>query len=283
MGTGKSYGAISVVNAMLCDIGSTIGVALETNAVFTKGGKGRNVSIVNDPDEEKTMAYTCVSETYSAIGIEEPRAWELIVDSEIPVSKGLKSSSSACNAIISAILDEEGVDMDVLDMIKLGVSCARIAGVTVTGSFDDACGCHLGGLVVTDNATDTLLAHRAVGEYDVAIMLPKGKIRKKGLSMEGVCPFGTAEECAHIAESNPFGAMVRNGSAVAGALRLDNGWAPLAMGAGALGAGISGTGPAIAAVFEKGAAEGFLQSFEGDYILTETRDPYRVTAIKGAE
>lgn len=41
--------------------------------------------------------------------------------------------------------------MDLIDLIHLGVKCAREAQVTVTGSFDDACGSGFGGFVMTDN------------------------------------------------------------------------------------------------------------------------------------
>jgi shikimate kinase len=184
MGQGRSHGAITVINAMPCGIGSTIGVSLRTTAIFTPTGETKDVGISNDPSENKDMARICVSEAYNKMGIEEPEGWLLNISSDIPISRGLKSSSSACNAIISSVLDSERFDMDVIERIKLGVNCARKANVTVTGSFDDACGCELGGIVMTDNTKDEIIFREDMDDHDVLLYVPKEKIRKTGLPLD---------------------------------------------------------------------------------------------------
>ncbi|MDR0198629.1 MAG: shikimate kinase, partial [Methanomassiliicoccaceae archaeon] len=166
-----SHGAITVINAIPCGIGATVGIELTTKAEFRIYGTQRNVSVINDPNENTEMARICVRNTFEHFRIEEPKGWSLRIDSKIPISRGLKSSSSACNAIVSAVAErisgDHGKGFDraeegVLDMIRLGVRCARDANVTVTGAFDDACGCHLGGLVITDNKNDMLIGRSEV-------------------------------------------------------------------------------------------------------------------------
>ncbi|MDR2698498.1 MAG: shikimate kinase [Candidatus Methanoplasma sp.] len=275
IGKGTSYGAITVINAMPCGIGSTIGITLRTEAVYTPTGQTKDVGIRNDPSENKTMAGICVAETYKRMGIEEPEGWLLNISSEIPISRGLKSSSSACNAIISSVLDSERFDMDVIEKIRLGVACARKANVTVTGAFDDACGCELGGLVITDNTKDTILFHEDIDDYDILIYVPKNKIRKTGLPLEKLKSVSSeAEALIDIAKTNPFKAMTLNGKLIASVSGVDNFIADLAMKHGAKSAGISGSGPAVAIVLEHGDTEDFIKrSGLIGLIGTRTRRP----------
>jgi shikimate kinase len=260
LGKGTSFGAVTVINAMPCGIGSTICITLRTDAVFHPTGQRKDVLISNDPSENKDMARICVSEAYKKMGIEEPEGYLLKISSEIPISRGLKSSSSACNAIISSATDAERFDIDIIEKIKLGVNCARKAGVTVTGSFDDACGCDLGGLVITDNKADKILFHQDVDEYDVLIHAPKQKIRKSGLPLEKLRGLSSeSEKLIELTKTDPFAAMTKNGILIALASDIDNSVSNIAMENGALGAGVSGAGPAIAIILEKGDSEDFIR------------------------
>lgn len=274
-GRGRSHGSITVINAMPCGIGATIGVGLETRAVFSEDGDARTVKINNDVSEDTSMAGICVRRAYESAGIPEPGSWTLETDSQIPVSRGLKSSSCACNAILRAVFSHLGVDMDPVDLIRLGVGCAREAKVTVTGSFDDACGCGLGGLVMTDNRRDEIIDRRDVDEYDVVIHVPAFKIRKTGLPLDRlheVAPL--IREAIDITMSDPFKAMTMNGRIISEASGVDNGIAEKAMDMGAMGAGMSGSGPAVAIVVAKGDGRRFAEDMgmkPEETILTETR------------
>lgn len=274
-GTGRSHGSITVVNAMPCGIGATIGVALETVARFTVTGGERTVNIMNDASENTQMARICVREAYRAAGAEEPAGWTLETDSQIPVSRGLKSSSCACNAIIRAVFDEIGFEMDQVDLIRLGVGCAREAKVTVTGSFDDACGCGLGGLVVTDNRADEVIGQRDVEDLDVVIHVPEFKIRKTGLPLEKLRALAPEmEQVIQMAMTDPFKAMTLNGRLISEASEVDNSVAEKAMALGALGAGMSGSGPAVAIVVPSGEGAAFAERMglkPSETILTKTR------------
>lgn len=272
---GTSHGSITVINAMPCGIGATIGVDLRTEAEFTEGGSCRTVSISNDPTEDTNMASICVRRAYERAGLPEPEGWTLGIDSEIPVSRGLKSSSAACNAILRAVFREIGQDMDAVDLIRLGVQCAREAKVTVTGSFDDACGCGLGGIVMTDNREDTILDRRDIGEFDVVIAVPRFKIRKSTMPLErlhSVAP--QMREAIGMAMEEPFRAMTANGRIISSVQGVDNSVAEKAMELGALGAGMSGSGPAVAIVVERDEGRDFAERMgleSMDIIFTVTR------------
>ena len=75
--------------------------------------------------------------------------------SDIPLARGLKSSSAAANAAVLATLDALGEDLDPLEATRIGVAAARDAGVTITGAFDDASASMLGEVVVTDKRSAT--------------------------------------------------------------------------------------------------------------------------------
>jgi len=278
-----SHGAITVINAIPCGIGATVGTDLVTSSEFVVSGEERFVKIVNDPGEDTKMARICVKNTFLYFDVEEPDEWSLTVDSQIPVSRGLKSSSSACNSIISSVTEWitkeygkkfEGYD-GTIEMIRLGVRCAREAGVTVTGSFDDACGCHLGGLVITDNANDDILMRTDVEEKDVILLIPEMKIRKPSLDRNRFYAFASASsELAELAKKDWCSALTENGALVAKALGINDTISERAVSMGALAAGMSGTGPALSIVVEKNGGASFLKDLEHngyDAMITRTR------------
>ena len=274
-GEGRSHGSITVINAMPCGIGATIGVGLNTSARFSEHGDARVVRINNDVSEDTNMARICVRRAYERAGIEEPEGWSLETDSQIPVSRGLKSSSCACNAILRAVFSHLDFSMDPVDLIRLGVECAREAKVTVTGSFDDACGCGLGGLVMTDNRRDEIIDRADIGDYDVVIHVPAFKIRKTGLPLDRlhkVAPL--IQRAIDITMSDPFAAMTMNGRIISEASGVDNSVAERALDMGALGAGMSGSGPAVAIVVAEGDGKKFAEDMgmtSEEIILTVTR------------
>jgi len=278
-----SHGAITVVNAIPCGIGATAGIDLATSSEFIVSGEERSVRIMNDPGEDTNMARICVKNTFLHFGAEEPEGWSLTIDSQIPVSRGLKSSSSACNSIISSVTEwiakEYGKRFSgndgTIEMIRLGVRCAREAGVTVTGSFDDACGCQLGGLVITDNGKDEILMHSNVDEQDVILLIPEMKIRKPSLDRNRFHAFASvSSELAELAKKDWFTALTKNGALVAKALGIDDVISEKAVSMGALAAGMSGTGPALSIVVEKNGGASFLKDLEHDgydAMITRTR------------
>ena len=98
-GHGVSYGAISVMNAIPCGIGATIGIELKTEVDFAPADSTR-ITLVDRPNTNDGLVRTCVARTLEALG-KEPFDYELTVRTDIPPSMGLKSSSSVCNATIS--------------------------------------------------------------------------------------------------------------------------------------------------------------------------------------
>lgn len=259
-GHGRSYGAFSVINAALCGIGVAVGVELHTDAVFERSGSA--ISGV-----ERRIAEVCVNTIFDHIGIAAD-GWSLNVSSNIPIGQGMKSSSSLCNAIVLAVIDEFAIGMDDIDIVRLGVECARNAGITVTGAFDDACACHFGGFVMTDNRIDKMIMKHDIDDCDVVFCIPSGERR----------PFDPSDADKDMATVNvdtamtdPFRAMTVNGGIMADATGTSNTIADNMLEHGALAAGMSGFGPAVTGVFVKGGAAGFAGTCGCEHIITNTR------------
>ncbi len=267
-GIGRSHGAVSVMNAIPCGIGSTIGIGLKTEARFEPADK--TIVTLNDrPGMDDSLVRMCVSRALEAIG-EPENGYSLGVSTQIPPSMGLKSSSSVCNAVIASVLDYYKEEMDRLDMIRLGVECAKACGVTITGAFDDACGCGLGGLVVTDNSKNELLYRLEVPEYDVVICLPDRMIPKSKVPVDRYRSL--REEYEALVPKIREGyleVLTANGAFVEGIVG-SLGIADRALEMGALAAGITGTGPATAVIADPGDGKRIADELGCPALITRT-------------
>lgn len=272
IGRAESHGAITVVNAIPSGRGSTIGIDLKTTAEFEPIGRGLDVKIVaHDPTDDR-LARICAENMHLALG--RPCHGLLKIDSEIPPSRGLKSSSSAANAICMAIARTYKSDMDVMDIIRIGCESSVEAGVSITGAFDDACGCHFGGIVSTDNlrmVIEAMLPY--VGDHKVMIHVPEAKITKKSLNVEAFhSRWQEFDEMIVGCMADPFKTLTENGRIVAEILGLDDSLAERAIDAGALAAGVTGTGPAIAIVASEEVCDRIIENeSEGEFIITNLR------------
>ena len=112
---------------------------------------------------------------------------KIIINSDIPIGQGLKSSSSISNAVTLATLEALKKKMDDLSVIKLGVNSSLKSGVSITGAFDDACACFYGGLIVTDNYSQTILKQASFENLQVIIHVPNEKIYTNSVDKLKLC------------------------------------------------------------------------------------------------
>ena len=162
-GRAVAYGAISIVNAIATGKGAALGVLLRTEAeVELSEGKGEIAVEIKGHKEDPTLVKVCVEKTLTRC--QRTMNAKVRTSSEIPVGKGLKSSSSVSNAVILATLSAIDVRLDDLAAVKLGVEASLEAGVSITGALDDACACFFGGACVTDNLNMELFKREDVDE-----------------------------------------------------------------------------------------------------------------------
>ncbi len=260
-GRGEARGAVTIVNAIAAGKGCAVGVDLRTWAeVELVPGEGVEVHMEGLPDEPTDLARLCVQAVLDRFSMR--RGAIVRTGSDIPVSRGLKSSSAAANAIILATLDALKEEMPAIDMLKMNAEVSIRAGVSVTGAMDDAAASLLGGVVFTDNHARTLLRRERFELCErVVIAVPERMIRKSMLPKERIALYRTlAEETFRMAWNEEYAkAMTLNSLIYGAALGLDQELSIKALRAGAIASGISGTGPAVAsfvdAAFERTVAE----------------------------
>jgi shikimate kinase len=267
-GTATTHGAASIVNGIACGRGAALGLALEMVATveFT-GEPGRfEVIIEDDPGEQTALAQHCVRKVLEKFGLEREHGARVSTRSTIPISRGLKSSSAAANAVVLAAfkaLKEDAADREVIDM---GIMASFCAGVTITGAFDDACATYFGNVVVTDNVEKRVLAQYGIDEdYDVVIHVPPRKIRKREVELSRLlCIRAPAELAVRLTMEKDFkSGMLINGLACSAAMGLDATAALKALEAGAVSAGVSGTGPATVALVPPERTEAVVAAMAG--------------------
>lgn len=251
-GRAVAHGAVSIVNAISIWKGAALGVNLKTEAEVRlqhTRGEGK-IFLEGDAAKDSTLAEMTVKEVLSRFN-EEPFEVTVATKSQIPAGKGLKSSSTASNAVALAALSALGKKIDDLSIVNLGVDASLKAGVTITGAFDDACASYFGGFVVTDNAERKLL-RKEVAPTDIVILvyIPEERIYTKDFDKSKITPFkAEVLKAFNLALRGEYwSAMTLNGQIHSTALGLTLKPAKSALDGGALASGLSGTGPAVAAV-----------------------------------
>ena len=241
-------GAATILNAVATWKGSAFGIGLRTTAEVELNDSGCVKGDV--PGVDTRLIERCVELVLSRQGSTNGatvRTW-----SEIPVAGGLKSSSTAANAVILATLDALDEEMDLIEAAKIGVQAALDVGVTITGALDDALASMLGGVVVTDNHKMTLLKREELSRH-VMLLVPDRKMFSKDTDVKRsrlIAPL--ADVAFDLAMLGDWGrAMTLNGFAYCGALGLPVEPLLLALEAGAEGVSLSGTGPAYAALLDE--------------------------------
>jgi shikimate kinase len=248
-GRAVALGAGTVLNALSTGVGSAFAIDIETTATVELDGSGGVTGTIAEADDADTrLIERCVELGIEAYGDGTASGGTVETESDVPMAAGLKSSSAAANAAVLATADAVGADPDPLSACRLGVRAARETGVTVTGAFDDASASMLGGVTVTDNAEDDLLAHDEVA-WDALVWTPD----ERAYSVDA-----DAERCANVApmaelvedlavEGRYAAAMTVNGLAFSAALGFSADPAVEAM-PHAAGVSLSGTGPSVVAV-----------------------------------
>ncbi|TLX96285.1 MAG: shikimate kinase [Thaumarchaeota archaeon] len=241
------HGAVSIVNAIATGRGATLGISLgiETTVV-AEPGKG--IFFENRESSLSARLIRSVVETSVPKPDLERNRLRISVKTEIPSGYGLKSSSAISSAISLAcakIFKPGAADLEIL---RDGVHASIQSKVSITGAFDDACACYFGGFAVTDNTNIKIIrSEKAPADLSSVIFIPKSRRRgnvKKLRVLENI--FAQAWDLA--SKSEYWNAMILNGLATSTLLGSDPRILTELIESGALGASVSGNGPAIAAV-----------------------------------
>ena len=268
------HGAISIVNAIATGQGSALGISLETCAEVTLTSDNLvEVIINNDKSENTGLAQECFK--LVKMKTSESCGAKITVNSDIPIGRGLKSSSAAATAIILSCLKAFEIIMTEKEILDLSVQASKNSGVTITGALDDTAACFLGGLVVTNNLSNELLSRVIVDDdYSILIHVPDHKSYTKDVDYSGSDEFIHSLDTliSMTLEGNYLSAMSLNGMIYSRILKQSNESAILALKNNALAAGLSGTGPSVGVICLSENKSSILDSWknlDGDIITAK--------------
>ena len=268
------HGAISIVNAIATGQGSALGISLETCAEVTLTSDNLvEVIINNDKSENTGLAQECFK--LVKMKTSESCGAKITVNSDIPIGRGLKSSSAAATAIVLSCLKAFEIVMTEKEILDLSVQASKNSGVTITGALDDTAACFLGGLVVTNNSSNELLSRVIVDDdYSILIHVPDHKSYTKDVNYSGSDEFIHSLDTliSMTLEGNYLSAMSLNGMIYSRILKQSNESAILALKNNALAAGLSGTGPSVGVICLSENKSSILDSWknlDGDIITAK--------------
>ncbi len=293
-------GAATIITGFATGKGGAFGLDLKNETSVELNDSGKIESVVNgEEDVGLKLAEAAVKRTCEKYGIEYNGA-SVNTECNIPVAVGLKTSSVAANAIVlataGAIAKEKGEVKDIrlsktcseqklfiggreiepLELINIGIDAAFDAKVTATGALDDASASFLGGYTVTDNLKRELVYHGGMEELDVVIFVPDGKSYSGDIRKEQVKAFAKEVDLiwGQARAERVYSAITLNGMIHCVCFNYPMEPAVKALEAGALCAGLSGTGPSVVALTREDpkAIKDAWNDFEGSVLLAKTNN-----------
>lgn len=274
----RSPGSATIINAIATGFGSAFGIGLDIECDAKTISEGIECS--NDVGADTGLMELCVEKVFSRYDInQDDFGVSLKTTSSLPMASGLSSSSASSNAIVKVVSEMLAEEFDLerlsdLEVVNLAIDASLEAGVTITGSFDDATASYFGGVVVTDNGNREFVIKERMDDYDILIYMPDFH-SKSGDSdvgrMKVMAPLvETAYEFA--CKKDYFRAINLNGLIYSSALGFNTSIAIDALSCGALASGLSGTGSAFFAVVDENSiddVEDAWMKYEGRVIKTE--------------
>lgn len=253
------HGAVSLVNAIATQKGATVGIGLKVEAVV-QAEPGKGITIQSEKPASMRLIRGTVARVVPKRSMGQNRI-TVSLYSEIPAGYGLKSSSAISSAVALACARVFRPGLTDRQILLAGVNASIESKVSITGAYDDACSCYYGGFNVTDNAKRKRVAFaRAPPGMAAVIHIPRKRKRGNVRNLKTLSSvFGNSWEMARNARY--WDAMTINGLAAASVLDRDSGIIADLIGNGAVGASMSGNGPAIAAVVKKGSESGVRKVF----------------------
>ena len=263
-------GAISLVNAIATGNGATLGIdTFVKTRLEVKEGTGIYITADNKTISSK-LINKVIENSVPKRQLQNTKL-ELDFKSNIPTGYGLKSSSAISTAVTMACSKAFKRKFTDKEILGIGVKSSLQTKVSITGAFDDACGCYYGGFNVTNNYKRNLVLRcPAPTKLQAIIFLPKSRKRGNIKKLKNFKP--AFEKAWELAKNSDFwNALILNGLATSSILNTNPKLILRLMEKGAIGASISGNGPSIVAITKKGNNSNIKKEFsslEGDIIIS---------------
>lgn len=254
LGKGQAHGACSLLHAAALGYGAAVALDLPVT-----------VRLLDKPSKREVLdgdgVLTALLDAWLAGGhpLPEGHAKEDLhwgVKSEVPKKQGLKSSAAVCIAALRALGDATDTNLDDHELVTLAAEAQVAAGISLTGSIDDAWAClHPGWKLVDVQAPiseGVLMDEPGLPPEEWIVLLVLRGPRKSQPVLEDFASQLTAfqEALSALQANNPLVAMTWNGRGTVAALRDIEGrkMANDSFMNSARAAGVSGSGPALVIV-----------------------------------
>lgn len=272
-GTGTAGGAGTIVNAMATGKGAAFGLDMRVRATVDES---RTWNVTSNGEEFSPAASKLAIESARQVCLStrDRKPHTIDVESNIPPERGLKSSSAVSVAVIRATLAAHGLTWPSPRILEGAARAGLRSGTSVTGAYDDASACLLGGAVVTDNQKFRIINQGELPKNIAALVhvpgtrLPTAAVRKMDFS--GIRTV-VKEAWDHAKAGDYDKAMIINSAAYAGVLGHETMFTFEAIREGAWAAGLSGKGPAEIALGPRGLLQRLQTSYPSSFIVALRR------------
>lgn len=275
--TVRSPGSATIINAIATGFGSAFGIGLDIRceAKTTES----SITCSNDVGADTNLMELCVKKVFNHYSIDDEEfGIDLKTKSSLPMASGLSSSSASSNAIVKVVseivAEEFGFEsLTDLEVINMAIDASLDAGVTITGSFDDATASYFGGVVVTDNRNRKFIIREKMEEYPILVYMPNFYSKSGDSNPERMKLLSPLVETAFdfAKKKDYFKALNLNGLIYSATLGFDSAIAIDALESGAIASGLSGTGSSFVAVVSEDSIDDVKESwskYEGKVIET---------------
>jgi shikimate kinase len=266
-GVGESSGAITIVNALASGVGAAVGIELFAHAEVDlhPAGSTDKWDVQIEEPTRTPLVVASLTEALRKFAPGSSGTAELSVRSDIPVARGLKSSSAVSSAIVLAVAHAVDAEVTSIEVARLSAQVAVASGLSATGAFDDALAGMSRGIVVTDNRRGELLQTFPMPPHlGAALLLPGGTHRP---SPEWAAAFQAESVAGDVARDAALRgdwtvAMRENTELVERVMRYDyRALRTRVLQRGAVACGVSGMGPTLAAVGPRESLDSIIAAF----------------------
>ena len=275
----RSPGSATIINAIATGFGSAFGIGLDIECEAKT--ISNSIKCANDVGADTELMELCVQKVFTHYDVgSDDFGIDLKTRSTLPMASGLSSSSASSNAIVKVVSEIVAEEFDFkplsdLEVVNMAIDASLDAGVTITGSFDDATASYFGGVVVTDNRNREFIIKEEMDDYSILIFMPNFHSKSGDSNVERMKVLAPLVETAYdfACKKEYFKALNLNGLIYSSALGFNTAIAIDALQAGALASGLSGTGSSFVAIVGDDSIDDVSESwmkYEGQVIKTKT-------------
>ncbi len=265
IGRARTGAAVTVLNALFDGIGAAVAIdlGLEARVTVYDGAAGGPRNSVRPASSETPLVRATLEAARRAYRIEPTSSVALELDSEIPWSVGLKSSSAVGGAVLLAAARAVGHPASPEAIARRAAEVARGIGQSATGALDDALACLSPGLWAADTRSGEILLRAPAPEAEVVLSIPPGTHPPSPALAARLRGRGPANGLELLRSEGPWKAMEATSRALEPLLGVEVPDRTALREAGALATTVSGLGPTVAIFVPVGGAAPVLDRLTG--------------------